>query len=179
MIELEKLTSRKFEKLERSLIIIIPVGAAEAHDEFLPLNTDNLIVQAIAKEAAKRTDNIYGIPITEGSSISSLAGRIYIDYGFKKIFILNGHGKNKYALEPAVENIKKKFKGIKIETSGWWNFCARKIPHTGKAETEMALAVDPSIGNPSDSPNNPDIKEGKKLYREVVDNIVKMLKEKW
>ncbi len=108
MIELEKLTSRKFEKLERSLIIIIPVGAAEAHDEFLPLNTDNLIVQAIAKEAAKRTNNIYGIPITEGSSASSLADqgtigvsketlqrsveeicRIYIDYGFKKIFILN------------------------------------------------------------------------------------------
>ncbi|MBW2995891.1 creatininase family protein [Candidatus Woesearchaeota archaeon] len=198
MMELERLTSKKLEKLDRSLVMIIPTGATEAHDEFLPLNTDNLIAQKIAKEVAEKSGNICGVPITKGSSESTLTEqgtigimpdtlqksveeicKIYIDYGFKKIFLLNGHGKNTKPMQAAIEKLKADNSDLHIETLGWWKFGSKKVPHTGKEETEMALAVDPSIGEPSDSPNNPDIEEGKRYYNKVVESIVSWLKEKW
>ncbi len=198
MIHLEKTTHNQLEKLDRNLPIIIPIGATEAHDEFLPLYTDNLIAQTIAKEIAKRANIVYGIPIIQGhnSSVFDYQGTIglsketlqkvieeicgaYISHGFKKLFLLNGHGMNKQSLEKAIEHLNKKFPNVKIKAAGWWNFCEEKVPHSGKIETEIALAIDPSIGNPKNSPHNPNIESAKKLYEEIIENITKEIKEKW
>lgn len=103
------------EAVGRQPAVLLPFGAVEDHGPHLPLNTDNVIVEAICLEAARRAPEemlvmpvaAYGLdehhmdfPGTITVSIQTLTDYIadvtgsVARHGFTHILIVNGHGSN-------------------------------------------------------------------------------------
>ncbi len=59
---------------DAGLPVIVPVGSTEQHGPHLPLNTDAVIPQAIALEAAKLTPLVVAPPIHYGAMSRPLSG---------------------------------------------------------------------------------------------------------
>ncbi|MFC1721869.1 creatininase family protein [Patescibacteria group bacterium] len=198
MIDLEKLTTEEVAKLDKNKVVIIPIGATEAHDHLLPINTDNLIAQSVAKDVAKETGCILGIPLLIGTRESSLSkpGNLgvsletlqnmvtdlvisYLDNKFKKIFILNGHGFNQPSIREALGLIRVNDKTIKIKSAGWWEFSSRKVPHSGKVEAGIALACQNNFGRDKATDHKIITKNGIRDRQEIIVNMKKWLQTEW
>jgi creatinine amidohydrolase len=103
------------EAIARQPVVLLPFGAVEDHGLHLPLNTDNLIVEAICLEAARRAPGemlvmplvAYGLdehhmdfPGTISVDMQTLlayVSQVAISaarHGFSHILIVNGHGSN-------------------------------------------------------------------------------------
>src|SRR5919199_4399067 len=103
-------------------VILIPIGSIEDHGPHLPLNTDNIIVESVCFEVARRVpDEILSLPVLPlgfehhhmdfpGSLTSSM--EILLNYfadaaisvarhGFTHIMLVNGHGSNASLVELA------------------------------------------------------------------------------
>jgi creatinine amidohydrolase len=110
---------------QRNAIVIVPIGATEQHGPHLPSMVDWRCAQEVAHRAArlieKTTPVVVAPTIPYGMSEHhmSLSGTITLDYatlyavircvvtsavrhGFKRIFVLNGHGGNTTALQNMV-----------------------------------------------------------------------------
>ncbi len=102
--------------------VLIPVGSIEDHGPHLPLNTDNIIVESVCFEVARRVpDEILSLPVLPigfehhhmdfpGSLTASM--ETLLDYfssaaisvarhGFTHIMLVNGHGSNASLVELA------------------------------------------------------------------------------
>ena len=109
-------------------LVVLPVGATEQHGPHLPLGTDFLIVEhvtrAAAQEARASIDVLVAPTFQTGSShhhlpfggtISLSTERYYgalrdmteslIQSGFRRIFIVNGHGGNHELIELVVRDL--------------------------------------------------------------------------
>jgi creatinine amidohydrolase len=103
------------EVIARQPVVLLPFGAIEDHGPHLPLNTDNVIVEAICLEAARRAPEeilvmplvAYGLdehhidfPGTVSVEIETLIGYVAdaaaspARHGFDHLLIVNGHGSN-------------------------------------------------------------------------------------
>ena len=98
-------------------VCLLPIGVQEKHGDHLPLGRDMYIVRAIAEKAAEKTPLVvfpyyYLGQIAEARHVKGtiaashglimdalleMCDEIHRN-GFKKIFILNGHGGNEYFL---------------------------------------------------------------------------------
>ncbi len=102
--------------------VLIPIGSIEDHGPHLPLSTDNVIVEAVCFEVARRApDEILSLPVLPvgfeehhmdfpGSLTSSIetllnyfadAATSVARHGFKHIMLVNGHGSNASIVELA------------------------------------------------------------------------------
>lgn len=102
--------------------ILVPIGSIEDHGPHLPLNTDNVIVEAVCFEAARRaSDELLSLPVLPvgfedhhmdfpGSLTSSMETllSLFADaaisvarHGFTHIMLVNGHGSNSSLVELA------------------------------------------------------------------------------
>ena len=102
--------------------ILVPIGSIEDHGPHLPLNTDNVIVEAVCFEAARRaSDELLSLPVLPvgfedhhmdfpGSLTSSMetllsffadAAISVARHGFTHIMLVNGHGSNSSLVELA------------------------------------------------------------------------------
>jgi creatinine amidohydrolase len=102
--------------------ILIPVGSIEDHGPHLPLNTDNIIVEAVCFEVARRApEEISSLPVLPvgfedhhmdfpGSLTSDMetllnffadAAVSVARHGFTHIMLVNGHGSNASLVELA------------------------------------------------------------------------------
>src|SRR5919202_479943 len=102
--------------------ILIPIGSIEDHGPHLPLNTDNIIVESVCFEVARRaSDEILSLPVLPvgfedhhmdfpGSLTSSMetlltffadAAMSLARHGFTHIMLVNGHGSNASLVELA------------------------------------------------------------------------------
>lgn len=102
--------------------ILIPIGSIEDHGPHLPLNTDNVIVEQVCFEVARRApDEILSLPVLPvgfedhhmdfpGSLTSSMetllaffsdAAISVARHGFTHIMLVNGHGSNASLVELA------------------------------------------------------------------------------
>lgn len=110
-MKIEEMTAEQLkEALTRDPVVILPVGATEAHGPHLPLGTDSLQPEAIAEMVAKRVGALIAPPIRYGhhSSTRNMTGTLDITFdtlralirdvllslvrnGFRKIVILSGH----------------------------------------------------------------------------------------
>ena len=114
------------EAIERQPVVLLPFGAVEDHGPHLPLHTDNIIVEAICHEAARRApDEMLVMPLVPygldehhmdfPGTVSVDTGKLmaYISdvalsaarHGFTHILIVNGHGSNSSVADLAARQV--------------------------------------------------------------------------
>ena len=145
--------------------VIIPVGSLENHGLHLPLGTDALIPEEIARRVDVRsplliapilnygaTDDLAGFAGTvslgtEGLTalLRTVCDQLY-QYGFRHFMILNGHGGNSAAIQAVGLHLY--HKGALLANLNWWLMAGQIDPawaggHGGGEETAGVMAVDP------------------------------------
>ena len=147
--------------------VVIPVGSLENHGLHMPLGTDFLIPDEIARLFDEKspiliaptvnygaTDDLCGFPGTvsigtEGliALLRSICDQLYA-YGFRHFLILNGHGGNTAAIQTVGMHLYRK--GAYLANLNWWLMAGQLNPqwaggHGGGEETAGILAVDPKL----------------------------------
>jgi creatinine amidohydrolase len=163
------------EAAKHNTLVIVPVGAIEQHGPHLPVNTDICDAYEIAKLVAIRERHIVvAPPVWWGYSPyhAGLAGTIslrpeiflgllqdvcdgIISHGFRKIFILNGHGGNRSLINVAVFECMRRT-GVSIAAASYWDLAADRIQeirespvggmgHACELETSLQLFFQPKL----------------------------------
>lgn len=179
-IEWSRLKASEIKTLaERNAIVIVPIGATEQHGPHLPSMVDWRCVQEVSQRAARimqrATPVVVAPTIPYGMSEHhmSLSGTITLDYatmfavircvvesamrhGFKRIFVLNGHGGNTTALQNMIGELTVQHR-LPFATATYWDIAAKSIAsllerqkalmHACEAETSMVMAMEPGLVN--------------------------------
>lgn len=147
--------------------IVIPVGSLENHGLHMPLGTDFLIPDEIARLINEKspiliaptlnygaTDDLEGFPgtVTLGTEglialLRTICDQLY-NYGFRHFLILNGHGGNTAAIQAVGMHLYRK--GAYLANLNWWLMAGQLNPqwaggHGGGEETAGVMAVDPKL----------------------------------
>lgn len=147
------------------------MGTIEAHGA-IPLGTDNLIPESLARAIAPKLQALiaptipYGVtntllPYPGSTTVTSETFCAYlfeaaaglVDAGFRRVVILNGHGGQTAEVADVVARLwnEKKAYAAALE---WWGSCVelsreiygdRASGHAGVEETAMVLAVSPGL----------------------------------
>jgi creatinine amidohydrolase len=139
------------EAIARQPAVLLPFGSVEDHGPHLPLNTDNVIVEAICLEAARRAPGqmlvmplvAYGLdehhmdfPGTVSVDMQTLiayVGDVALSatrHGFTHVLIVNGHGSNASIADLAARRV--------VLESG--AICGAMSPNA---------AIDPTLADPT------------------------------
>ncbi|MCE9591453.1 MAG: creatininase family protein [Planctomycetes bacterium] len=138
-----------------NMVVLIPAATVEQHGPHLPCDVDNLIVQHICDEAAKRRPDLstvaplipfgfnehnMGFPgcihIQEHTLIDMYAdvAMSFVRMGFRKVLFINGHGSNPSFLQIASRKVVNNSEAH-VSTVNWWSF----IPDVIKKHRETKL----------------------------------------
>jgi len=156
----------------RDAIVILPIGATEQHGH-LPTMVDFCLVNAVALRAASliaANEPVVVTPVIPfGMSEHhlSIGGTLTLDFatmqavirqlasslirqGFRRLFILNGHGGNNAALEVIIDELTMEHR-ISIAGGAYWEIAKEAIAailenepifgHAGEAETSMMMVA--------------------------------------
>ena len=143
--------------------IIIPIGSLEQHGPHLPVSTDSIIIEHLAKRVSEKLQSLYLPTITFGISFEheplfniSLSHQTYsnfiseiclslINYGMKNIIILNGHHGNMGSLYYISQNVSDKIPSdAKINFINYWSLM-ENFDHAGEIETSLVLAINTKL----------------------------------
>ncbi|MDQ4075661.1 MAG: creatininase family protein [Chloroflexota bacterium] len=160
--------------LARDNRLLLVTGATEQHGRHLPLGTDNIIPISIAARLSAQS----GVPIAPalnyGMSEHHMAfpgtftltedtlKALYLELlqsayrqGWRRIFVLNGHGGNRQAWEWTAALATKLKQDLKIYLSHWWSeeivrdfareTVGRTEGHAGLEETAAVLVTRPHL----------------------------------
>lgn len=105
--------------------LLIPVGSVEQHSPYGLIGTDFITAKGVAREVGRRMKLLVAPTINYGVSPHHMAFkgsatlspttfmnvimdvvRSFIHHGFRRIFLINGHGGNKSAIETAMQEMK-------------------------------------------------------------------------
>ncbi|MEM3684070.1 MAG: creatininase family protein [Conexivisphaerales archaeon] len=170
----DEMNQGSFEKLDKR-VFLLPVGSVEPHGEHLPLGTDTIIAEALAKAVSDRKGwpvlpaiqygFIYGLRDHPGSIsipeellqdvIISLARQLK-SYGASCIAIINCHIPNSPPINQALFKllVREQIRGINLTFPGYEEayskFCESKlwmpgIFHAEELETSLMLFVNKSL----------------------------------
>jgi creatinine amidohydrolase len=164
-------------------LAVLPVGATEQHGPHLPLGTDFLIVEHVTREAARearaRIDVLVAPTFQTGSShhhlpfggtISLSTERYYVVLrdmtetlilsGFRRVFIVNGHGGNHELIQLVVRDLALLHR-CNLAAASYWDLAREplaehapklreRLPgHAGVFETSLIMALRPElVANP-------------------------------
>jgi creatinine amidohydrolase len=177
-VEWWRLKARELVELARkNAIVLVPIGATEQHGPHLPVQVDARLAGEVCLRAARivaKSEPIATLPpIWFGMSEHHmrLGGTITLDFdtmfavircvvrslmqhGFKRIFILNGHGGNTTALENIVGELTIAHQ-IPLCCGTYWDIAEgpiakllekqKRLLHACEAETSMMLALTPEL----------------------------------
>lgn len=158
------------EALERTDMVIIPVGSIEQHGKHLPLGTDSYGAIEASKLIAQKTEVLVAPAVLAGLSEHHMGfpgtitlrpetfeavvfdtAQSLIHHGFTKIMIYNGHGGN----TTSVKNVIQKINQTTAATAVFLNELEvpeeepeQPIPydwHAGEGETSYMLYLTPSL----------------------------------
>ena len=152
-------------------LAVVPLGSTEQHGPHLPLATDHLIAEALAREATNRTGVLCTPTVNVGVSphhrqfhgtmwVDAPAFRDYVEslsrnltyHGVEKIVYVNAHGGNVAHLREVGRRLHDDGTAFAIE---WmWNesipelveeFFSQPGPHGGPKETAMIQHIAPDL----------------------------------
>lgn len=145
--------------------IIIPIGSLEQHGPHLPVSTDSIIIEYLAKNIAEKIQSLYIPAITFGISFeheplfnislsnntfSNLIGDICVSlakYGMNNIILLNGHHGNMGSLYYISQLISHKIpSNARLNFINYWNLM-NDFDHAGEIETSLLLAINAKLVN--------------------------------
>lgn len=150
-------------------VLVLPIGAIEQHGPSLPLGTDAALAESVAETgiAASATSRplVLAPTIPYGNSIHHLfacAGSVssrtlqlvladlidsFVRSGFRRIFILNGHGGNDECVHLAVKDAVHRHPVV-LGAASYWTlvpdgiFPAEQVPgHAGAFEASLLMAA--------------------------------------
>lgn len=120
-------------------VVVIPIGHTEQHSYHLPMATDTLIIEAIARGLVRQVSELcfslpampYGVSTHRSSFFGTLnaGGRVFEDFwvevvdrfverGYEKMYFINGHGGNTSFLNNVIKYAGDKHKEIFCATAG-------------------------------------------------------------
>jgi creatinine amidohydrolase len=159
---------------DEDAIVIVPIGATEQHGPHLPVMVDHRLAHEAAIRAARLVALHEPVVVTPAIPFGmsehhvSLGGTITLDFatmqavmgcvcgsairqGFKRLFVLNGHGGNVAALETIVTELTIRHR-LPIACATYWQLASAELAalldrqdsvlHACEAETSMMLAVE-------------------------------------
>mgnify|MGYP001170495393 FL=1 len=167
------------EALSKDTPIIIPIAAHEQHGVHLPLHTDSLLLGEIVRRTEEHLGNdALFAPLTwlgnshhhrDFPGTLSADPRVYLDllnglledfiqHGFKRLVLLNGHGGNMVPGSQVVYELRQKLRKrtdlLLLSTTYWENsqpapphdgFVQRQMGHACEWETSMMLVIQPEL----------------------------------
>ncbi|MCC6790652.1 MAG: creatininase family protein [Thermomicrobiales bacterium] len=160
-------------------LLVVPVGATEQHGPHLPLGTDFLIVEYVARAAAGSAAGQISVVVAPtmpfgsshhhlpfGGTASLTTERYYgamtdtieslIRSGFRRIFILNGHGGNHELAQLTARDLALRCPA-NIAAASYWDIAKHALAavesdpyapipgHAGVFETSLIHALHPSL----------------------------------
>jgi creatinine amidohydrolase len=173
-----ELDSRSFEReLASSPLVILPVGALEAHGPHLPLGADQIQAEATALQLAERVGALVAPAVAYGSAPAArrFPGTVSLTMaeleayvagvlselaraGVRRLLILSGHGERGHmaALREAGERAMREHPGLKVVVLCDYEFVyelrGKEAPasdgHAGLLETSRVLALAPATVGP-------------------------------
>jgi creatinine amidohydrolase len=164
-------------------LLVVPTGSTEQHGPHLPLGTDTFTVEYIATQAAEKVAP--EIPVLVAPTIPIGASHHHLPFGgtlsistetyyrvmydivesailggFRRIFIINGHGGNHELLQLVIRDLSLRHK-VWLAAASYWHLAldelaqlgantGGRIPgHAGAFETSQMLALRPDlVGSP-------------------------------
>ncbi len=164
MNNIYRLTNLDIEKWKKkSEQVIVPIGSLEQHGDHLPVSTDSIIIEHLAKKVSEKLQSLYLPTITFGISFEhepffniSISHQTYsnfiseiclslINYGLKNIIILNGHHGNMGSLYYISQNVSEKIPSdAKINFINYWSLI-ENFDHAGEIETSLVLAINTKL----------------------------------
>lgn len=163
----------------RDALVVVPLGATEQHGPHLATGTDHLVVEWIGDRAAEAAADVadvivaptipYGFSahhMTFGATVSISTGtlaafledacRSLLASGFRRVFLLNGHGGNDELIRVVARQVGADGSGLVAAGSYWviaWDRLLAlgvdevgRLPgHAGAFETSLLSAIRPDL----------------------------------
>ena len=167
------------EALSKDTPVVIPIAAHEQHGRHMPLHTDSLLLGEIARRAEERLggDALFAPLLWLGNShhhmdfsgTLSAEPRVYLkllngllenflQHGFKRLVLLNGHGGNIVPGSQAVFETRQRHRDrtdLLLLSATYWeqaniaeacdDLVQDAMGHAGELETSMMLAIRPEL----------------------------------
>jgi creatinine amidohydrolase len=167
------------EALSKDTPVVIPIAAHEQHGRHMPLHTDSLLLGEIARRAEEQLggDALFAPLQWLGNShhhmdfpgTLSAEPRVYLDllngllenflqHGFKRLALLNGHGGNIVPGSQAVFETRQRHRDrtdLLLLSATYWeqaniaeacdDLVQDAMGHAGELETSMMLAIRPEL----------------------------------
>lgn len=179
-LRLNEMTREQIAEIAPHSTVILPTAATEQHGPHLPILTDSLACETIALRAAERAANSIAITVAPllpyGSShhhldfpgVMSLSGELFTRAvyglcesltrsGFRRLFVLNGHGGNDEAIRVVAREIALNTDAT-IGAASYWTIARQVLEqegnvgavgplpgHAGGFETSLILALRPEL----------------------------------
>ncbi len=161
--------------LESDDRVILPIGSTEQHGRHLPLSTDTLVPTELARRLGERTGVLVAPSLPYGMSLHHLGFpgslslrpetlshvledilRSLYRHGFRRVFVLNGHGGNAASLQVALANVMSDLPDLAVRVRHWWRESAAdealksalgelRVGHADAGETAPILALRPDL----------------------------------
>jgi creatinine amidohydrolase len=182
------ITDREFRSsIKKTSLAIIPVGSLEQHGEHLPVSTDSIIVDYIARRTAEQLRSFvlpvipYGVsyehkPMFNVSLSNSTLSSVMCDIcsslsenGIKTIIILNGHHGNTGALQYIGQILDGKIStSSTVYAINYWHLLQSDFDHAGYVETSLVLAISPELVKMKKAkPNSKSLLKSKVAYSSI------------
>ena len=175
-----ELTRTELRRRAPDTLLVLPTAATEQHGPYLPVGTDCFEVETIARTAAEKASGRIPVLVAPtlpfGSShhhlswgatlslssdayyaaVFDLLRTIVVDGGFRRVFLLNGHGGNDVLNQLVARDIAVQFPANVAAGSHWaiaWDALVEAgaptrghVPgHAGDFEASLVLAIRPEL----------------------------------
>jgi len=177
-----EMTREELRDVASETMVVLPLGATEQHGPHLPTGTDFLTIEHLARAAAGRAAEEISITVTPalpfgssdhhlifGATLSLRTETYYgvltdllrslVTDGFRRIFLLNGHGGNHELAQLAARDVALELPA-RIAAASYWTIAwdalveqgahlgCRLPGHAGIFETSMMLSLRPELVAP-------------------------------